>query len=361
MTATIDVGGRVLAGRYELGDLISEGGMGKVYEGVQLLLGRKVAIKLLNADDSDGLSVERFEREAAVLAKLDHRNLVTIHDYGRDGADFFIVMEYVEGITLGEMLREHGAPEYTDIVHIAREVARGLRAAHRQGVIHRDLKPDNILIRTDTSAEDRECVKILDFGIAKLLEHPLTGEESTLFGSPRFMSPEQICGENVGPESDIYALGVVLYTMITGVQPFDAPTYGEVLQQHVSERPPPMASMGFGRKCPRSLERLVQRCLEKFPSHRFSSISTLLPHLEALYADLPNAERTPLPRSNSGPNVPAKMPPPPLAPRTLDVHPMTSDFPAYSESIFDNARLGWILAFVFCLMSVAWGVGYLLG
>src|SRR5688572_10611153 len=219
--------GRTINERYRIVGTIARGGMGKVYRAEQQPLGRLVALKVLNPNytgDNDPEFHKRFFLEASIASKLTHPNTVTIFDYGKtDDEVFYIAMELLEGRTLHRALREEGPFPPDRAMHIARQVCRSLREAHTLGVIHRDLKPANVYLVQH--GDENDFVKVLDFGLVKNLDEK--GEELTqtglFMGSPKYMSPEQIRGERVDSRVDVYALGVMMYEMLTGKVPFDRP------------------------------------------------------------------------------------------------------------------------------------------
>jgi len=272
--------GRIINDRFRIVALIARGGMGKVYRAEQAPLGREVALKVLNPNYSGDANPEfhkRFYLEASITAKLTHPNTVSIFDYGRtDDGIYFIVMELLEGKTLHRALRE-GAPfEPARALHIARQICRALREAHGLGVVHRDLKPANVFLVQH--GEETDFVKVLDFGLVKNVGK--TGEDLTqtglFMGSPKYMSPEQIRGEKVDGRADIYALGVILYEMLTGKVPFDRPNPVNILMAHVHEPPPPMRQINPYTMASPLLEQVVMKCLAKDPSERFANMDELL-------------------------------------------------------------------------------------
>ncbi|HEY3280286.1 MAG TPA: serine/threonine-protein kinase [Gemmatimonadales bacterium] len=251
-----------VAGRYSLERELGHGGMGIVYLARDLRLERVVAIKLLPPDRDLAALRERFQREARTAARLSHPNIVPIHAVEEIGAFVFFVMSFVEGETLGARVRREGALKPHDAARILREVAWALAYAHGQGVVHRDVKPDNILL-------EREAGRALvaDFGIARSVETPSLSGEHELVGTPEYMSPEQATGEATDGRSDIYSLGVVGYYVVSGRLPFTSPTVAGLLAQQVGKEPPPLVVPG----APGSLLAALERCLEKDPAQRFQS------------------------------------------------------------------------------------------
>src|SRR5262245_31138725 len=275
----------VIDGKYRLEQLIAHGGMGSVYRAIHQQLERPVAIKILRAEFlADRVIAERFNREARAAAKLKHPNIVAIYDFGSmPNGGAYLVMELIEGWSLREELRTHSAghgqmrPERA--VAILSQVCAGVEAAHRRGVIHRDLKPDNVMI--EATAEASERVLVLDFGIAKLKDRDqgMKGitDENTVIGTPNYISPEQCTGQGVDARSDIYSLGVILYEMLTGRTPFASQDTSSVLLRHLQEPPAPPSRFRAGLS--RELEYVVLRALAKNPSHRFSSAGQFAEHL----------------------------------------------------------------------------------
>jgi serine/threonine protein kinase len=268
---------RVLAGRYRLQSLIAKGGMAEVWEAVDDILGRPVAVKVLHphlaADESFR---ERFRREAIAAARLAHPNVVATFDTGTDGGITFIVMELVDAPTLRQVLNETGPLPPGRAVHITEQVADALQYAHRAGVVHRDIKPANILVARDGR------VKVADFGIAKAVEdsepdrpHPseaLTGTGS-IVGTAQYLSPEQVDGRAVDGRADVYALGVVLYEMLCGRPPFTGDTDMAVALKHITTQPP--APRQVRPDLSTGMEALILRAMAKAPEARYQSADEL--------------------------------------------------------------------------------------
>jgi serine/threonine-protein kinase len=283
-TATADpLVGRVVGGRFKVIALLARGGMGKVYRAEQAPLGRICALKVLNPDyagEQDPEFHKRFFLEASVASKLTHPNTVTIFDYGRTDDDiYYMAMEYLEGHTLHRAIREAGCLPEERTVRIARQVCRALREAHSLGVIHRDLKPANIFLTMH--GDEADFVKILDFGLVKNVVGK--GEDLTqtgmFMGSPKYMSPEQIRGDRVDTRTDIYALGIILYEMLTGKVPFDRPNSVNILMAHVHEVAPTMREMNPRISVSPALAETVAACMEKDPARRLRSMDEVLASL----------------------------------------------------------------------------------
>jgi serine/threonine-protein kinase len=284
--------GAVIDRRYEVEALIGQGGVGSVYRARHRELGRPFAIKVLRCElGSDSELRERFLREAETASRVVHPGIVRISDWGYlpDGRPFY-VMELLEGSSLRAVLARHGPLPPARAADIARRIAEALAAAHRAGIVHRDLKPDNVQLAPDGS------VKLVDFGVAIAVDSSAQqGRSRVAFGTPHYMSPEQAAGDPVDGRADLYALGVVLYEMLTGRVPFDAPTHAEVLGQQRSAAPVP-PSRAPGVTAPLGeLEAVVLRCLAKHPDERFRSLGELLSALEAArsgLADEPSREES---------------------------------------------------------------------
>jgi serine/threonine-protein kinase len=259
---------KVLNGRYRLDELIGEGGMAVVYRAYDLVLNRPVAVKILRAQyGSDANFLRRFEREAQAAARLAHPNIVNVYDVGRDNALYYIVMEYVRGQTLKELILEHAPFRIDQAAYIVRQVAAALDYAHQHGLVHRDVKPQNILV------DAQGVVKVTDFGIAKGMTDASLTEAGIGMGTVHYVSPEQARGEGATPASDIYALGVVLYEMLTARLPFDADNPIGLAMQHVSAAPP--SPRQFNPDLPPQVDSIVLRALAKDPAQRYPTASAL--------------------------------------------------------------------------------------
>ena len=279
--------GRVLGGRYQLDQVIGSGGMGEIYRARRLHIGDTVAVKVLRPDVVDNeKSRQRFYREARAAAMLHHPNAVVIHDFGEDtDGTTYIVMELLLGRSLRQVLVDEGTVSSVRCYGIIRQASAALDAGHRNGIIHRDIKPDNIILLDSNDGADH--IKILDFGIAKLrdqaldtlsMEQRLTNV-GTVIGTPHYMAPEQCQGEEADARSDIYSMGVVLYELLTGVAPFLAKTPTGVAIKHVTEKPRPLRELQ--PSISEAVERVVLRALEKEPSARQQTALELAREFEA--------------------------------------------------------------------------------
>ena len=272
--------GQCINDRYLIEQVLAQGGMGRVYRARQVPLGRTVALKVLQPNyhgSADPAFHKRFLLEAATCAKLKCANTVTIFDYGSQEGIYYIAMEYLEGRTLHHELRRLGHLPLARTYSIVRQMCRSLGEAHEFGVIHRDLKPANIVLVEQDDEDERDFVKIIDFGLVKEMDTAGEGlTKSGLFmGSPKYMSPEQIRNHELDPRSDIYAIGVVTYEMLTGRAPFVGKSDIDTLTAHLGQRPPPMSSVNPSVAVPAVVEGIVRKCLEKSPDQRFSTVEQL--------------------------------------------------------------------------------------
>jgi len=270
--------GQILGGRYRLIELLGQGGMATIYRATDTGLSRDVALKLLRPEylrDPDFSS--RFRHEAQAAASLSHPNVVTVHEVGLHEGYVFLAMEFVQGITLKQLVQGKGALPLEVGLRIAKQTCAGLTAAHEQGVVHRDVKPQNIIL-TPTSE-----VKIMDFGIARPLNVQGVTATGLVIGTPQYMSPEQAQGkQDVDERSDIYSTGVVFYEMFTGVLPFRADTPLAIAMKHVQEEPVPPRSVLA--TLPEPLDAVILRCLKKDRAHRYQKMVDLHADLVKLSA-----------------------------------------------------------------------------
>ncbi len=281
--------GTVIDGRYKIGDLLGTGGMGAVYEALQLRLDRRVAIKILNPvymhrEDY----VARFLREAKAASKIRHANVVQMMDFGElPNGSVYSVMEFLEGRDLAEVLQKETRIAWPRARALMLQIARGLRAAHEQGVIHRDIKPANLFLvmRQDDEGGQREVLKILDFGIARVQSQPsqntsaLTGT-AELLGTPSYMAPELARGRSANPRSECYSVGVVAYRMLSGRLPFEGETAFDVLFRSATEQPTPLRA--HDPTIPEAIDQLIMRMIAREPEHRFDQMVDLVRAITAV-------------------------------------------------------------------------------
>ena len=261
---------RLLAGRYELVDKIGEGGMAVVYRAKDRLLNRYVAIKILRPEYTrDEVFIESFRRESQAAAALQHPNIVAVYDVGKAGNINYIVMELVDGRPLSELIQDRAPFEYKEVMNYGKQIASALSLAHKHQIIHRDVKPHNILVTTDGVA------KLTDFGIAKAVSNSTAmADTSKIIGSVHYFSPEQARGSYVDERSDIYSLGIVMYEMLTGRVPFDGDNPVEVALKHINDDMIPPSKITAG--IPPQLEKLVLKATDKFQTNRYKSADEML-------------------------------------------------------------------------------------
>ncbi len=308
----------ILNNRYQLIEEINAGGMAVLYKAQDLELGRLVAIKVLRPSlASDPAFLARFRQEARAAANLSHPNIVTVHDVGQDGSTHYIVMEYVPGQNLKQLLRAHGPFEVDAALAIMIEVCKGVGYAHRAGLVHCDIKPQNILVTPDNS------IKVADFGIARALTaSPSEETEKIVWGSPHYFSPEQAAGETLTPASDVYSIGVVLFELLTGQLPFSGSDYRELALAHFREEPPSI--LDLNPALPPELDRIIRKVLSKEPSARYRTADQLGRILQkyreqglqptSAFVVKPSTEPTSPPSISSQPTQPSTPPPAPAAP-----------------------------------------------
>lgn len=279
--------GSVVGGRYRIDAVLGQGGMGCVYLAEHTGIGRAVAVKILKADLGGGQdAARRFKREALASGRLDHPNIVGVSDFGvLDDGSCYLVMDALEGESLGARLDRDGALPWSEALDVMRGMLRGLKHAHDRGVVHRDIKPDNIFLAND---DGRHVVKLLDFGIAKLVagaeEDPASTRAGITMGTPAYLSPEQAVGGEITARTDLYSATVVLFEMLTGRAPFDDPDLVAVMIAHVSRPPPTLAEAAPGLELPPQLEAVIERGLQKFTADRVSSAGEYLELLDGISA-----------------------------------------------------------------------------
>ena len=264
---------RVLSGRYELLEKIGDGGMAVVYKGKDKLLNRFIAVKILRPEfTKDATFVENFKRESQAAAGLSHPNIVGVYDVGREGNINYIVMELIEGDTLNKIIEREAPMDYRKVIDISKQVAQALRIAHKNKIIHRDVKPHNIMITEDG------VVKLADFGIARAVNDATLSTGSKIVGSVHYFSPEQARGNYVDERSDIYSLGIVMYEMLTGKVPFDGDNPVTVALKHINEEIVPPIELEPG--IPPALDRCVMKATSKYQTNRYANADELIQELE---------------------------------------------------------------------------------
>jgi serine/threonine-protein kinase len=300
--------GQIVDGRYEIQTLLGEGGMGKVYKVRHVALQRHFAMKVLRKElAADRELALRFEREARAAARVQHPNVVAITDFGtlEEGIPFF-VMELLVGQTLGRELQEKVSISVGRSIRIMHQVADGVAAAHEAGIVHRDLKPDNIFLCRSASGDETEVIKVLDFGAAQVMGASRLTRQGHVFGTPCYMAPEQAQGSDVDLRSDVYALGVILYELITGRVPFDGDTIMGIVSQHLYATPLPPSTLVTGTPLGH-LEEVILRAMAKTPGERYASARDLGEALVEASHEHGGCltQVTPLPRGRITPRPPA--------------------------------------------------------
>ena len=267
---------KVLAGRYELFERVGEGGMSVVYKAKDKLLNRFVAIKILKPEFiNDHKFIDSFRRESQAAASLSHPNIVNIYDVGREGNIHYIVMELIQGKTLSDYIKEQGPMPYPKVIALSKQIAAALAFAHKNHIIHRDVKPHNVMITPNGTA------KITDFGIAKAVNAAtIVDNTEGIIGSVHYFSPEQARGGYVDEKSDIYSLGIVMYEMLTGRVPFDGDNPVNIALMHINGEMIPPSKLVDG--VPPALEHIILKCTDKYPVNRFASADELIEALNNL-------------------------------------------------------------------------------
>jgi serine/threonine protein kinase len=281
--------GATFANRFTILSRIGRGSMGHVYRARQEAVGRDVALKIMRRDRAyEPEAKARFEREARAVSSLASPHSVTAFDFGEaEDGSWFLVMEMLEGETLGERLKRSGRLKWPEATRFVRHALLSLAEAHQKGIIHRDLKPDNLFLTKPVASTSREICKVLDFGIAKWMggeSAPLDVLETqagTVFGTPRYMSPEQAQGAPLDARSDLYSLGVLYYQMLAGRAPFADDDAVVVMARHIKDAPPPLSEIAPDVDLPPGLERVLRRTLEKHPSERPQSAEAFIALLDA--------------------------------------------------------------------------------
>jgi serine/threonine-protein kinase len=335
--------GRTFLGRYETVRLLGEGGMGRVYLARQVDLGRQVVVKVMHDHVANDPNFrKRFERETLLMARFQHPYVVTLYDASlNDPEGPCIVMEYIKGVTLDTVLHRNnrlGAPR---VARLLSQLCEALFAAHQEGIVHRDLKPANLMVVDADSPYEK--IKVMDFGLAKLIDSrartlnkPTVTNADFAVGTPGYISPEQVRGDEMDHRSDLYSVGVILFELLTGRLPFSGAETMDVLLAHATQAPPTFAQMGAGAWVAPSVEALVQRCLAKDPQERPASARELAEAYEAALASeearqsmQPLAEPTEPVHSSARPTPPpdaVTLTPPDFDPRTV-VHQLDAWMP----------------------------------
>ena len=288
--------GELISGRYELEELVGSGGMSSVYRAHDRLLERTVALKILHEQfTSDDAYVERFRREARAVAQLAHPNIVTVIDRGEQDGRQFIVFEYVDGMNLKELMTQEGPVSPGEAIELALQVARGLSFAHENGLVHRDVKPQNVLLDTDGRA------KVTDFGIAHAVDVDGMTITGTIMGTSNYIAPEQARGQAVDEQTDVYSLGCVLYELLAGDVPFEGDNFVAVAMRHVNDPVPSVRDLR--PDVPPRLDWAIQQAMAKDHHERFDSMADFAAELEACHAELDGNEGATMvvaPRSRPG-------------------------------------------------------------
>lgn len=285
--------GRLIGGRYEVREHIATGGMASVFKTWDHRVERFVAIKVLRSLDKNDLkAVERFRREARAAASLVHSNAVTIFDFFEEGDQYYLVMEYIHGPTLKQLIAQRRHLHPYETLEIASQVCSVLQVAHNRGFIHRDIKPQNIMLASSGASISNAVgagnllVKLTDFGIVRVAEEAGLTNSGIVLGTADYLSPEQARGEKLLASSDLYSLGVVMFEMLTGRPPFVGPTAVSIAMQHASTNPPPMQQVNPKIAIPAAVEQIVMRVLQKEPEERFLSANEMRQALRQCVRDL---------------------------------------------------------------------------
>ncbi|HJQ50777.1 MAG TPA: Stk1 family PASTA domain-containing Ser/Thr kinase [Gaiellaceae bacterium] len=342
-------------GRYRIQRKLGAGGMADVYLAEDQELGRRVAIKILNGRHAnDDQFIERFRREAKNAAALNHPNIVSIYDRGEAEDTYYIAMEFLDGRTLKELIVSRGAAPINVAIEYARQILSALRFAHRHGIVHRDIKPHNVLV----DAEGR--VKVTDFGIARAGTSQMT-ETGSIVGTAQYLSPEQARGGEVDPRSDLYSLGVVLYELLTGKTPFDGETPVEIAMKHLSNAPQPPSKLR--PEIPPELDKVVLRALAKNPDERYQSADEMEADLERVARGAPVSAATaatqvlPAAATVAADPTSATMiaPPPPTRARAVPPPPVIEEEEYAERGGPERPLWPWLLAAAFVIAAAIAG------
>jgi serine/threonine-protein kinase len=375
--------GQIVADRYHILELVGRGGMGVVYKVEHVLMGKLMAMKLLHGELSrDKEVVRRFKREATAVSQLSHPNTVQVFDFGRSDGLMYLIMEYIEGVELARLIRDRGPLPITRCAAVLSQVCASLAEAHDLGIIHRDLKPENVLLRRNREGLDQ--VKVLDFGLAKLREAEERSDTTchgVLVGTPHYMSPEQIRGDDIDQRSDIYSLGALMYKVLCGDPPFPANTPVAVLTKHLSEPPPSVRDRFPDLDIPLAADGLIRQCLSKSPDQRPQTIDEvreelifflteadavdMLPSDSGLMPRLSSRPRRTEPGEAAGPNGQAKTPTGALrvGRRVLEIG-SRGEFERFERSLVVKQIVSWVVVGLVVLVVLgvgAWQAAVVLG
>lgn len=302
--------GSTVLGQYEIVDILGQGGMSVVYKGRHAMTDQEVALKILPPELAAHSQLKsRFLEEARALAQLDHPNIVHLYNFGQENGCFVLAMQFVDGKTYERLILEAGRLEWPFAVQVCVDVLRALEYAHERGIIHRDMKPSNILVREDTGA-----ATVMDFGIAKMTTSSKLTATGQTMGTVRYMSPEQVRGQVVDQRTDIYSLGVSLYEALVGDTPFDGDTHFEIMTKHLSELPQPPSAHGI--EVPALIEQVLMRSMAKKPEGRFESARDMRKALQQALrdADVGQAETLRMSRELMAPRLRQPKPTAPMGP-----------------------------------------------
>ena len=292
--------GRTLGDKYRVLSELGEGSMGKVYLGEHISLKKKIALKVLHTDVKSGQEARtRFQREGIAAGQFTHPNAIQIFDFDvADGEIFYLAMEYVEGVDLKRLIRDRGALSVDQAIDAMCQILGALAEAHLHGIIHRDLKPENVMVVRSASGGAIQTVKVLDFGLSKLVDRPLEAsltEIGRVMGTPLYMSPEQVSGDTLDHRTDLYSAGLILYEMLSGKTPFTGKTLQEILAKHLNELPPSVVQSNPDLRVPVDLDEFLRKALEKDRGKRFQTADSMLAALKEVRLDGALAKPAPRP------------------------------------------------------------------
>ena len=345
--------GQMINDRYEIIKTIGEGGMANVYLANDKILDRKVAIKVLRGDlSTDEKFIRRFKREALSVSNLSHPNIVEVYDVGEEDGNYYIVMEYIEGKTLKQLLQKRGALTLPEVIDIMSQLTDGLAHAHEAYIIHRDIKPQNIMI------EDNGLIKITDFGIAMALNSTQLTQTNSVMGSVHYLPPEQANGKGSTIKSDIYSLGILMYELLTGSVPFKGDTAVEIALKHMKEKIPSIRKQN--PTIPQSIENIVLKATAKNPKNRYESVREMYADLQTAM-DRPNEKRLVYEYPENDLDETKVIAPvvKETKPSVVD-KPIDTEEPAESKNKGDKNKLPIILAAVLLVVLIILAVIYLL-